>query len=46
MKWILISLAVIIGGIVYHTLESRSQIYWEQVGPNTDKALNPDTYTD
>ncbi len=44
MKWILISLAVIIGGIVYHTLQSRSQIFWQQVGPNTDKALNPDTH--
>ena len=44
MKWVLVVLAVVIGGTVYHILESRSQIFWEQVGPNTDKALNPNKY--
>lgn len=44
MKWVLLALAVVIGGTVYHVLELRSQIYWEQVGPNTDKALNPNKY--
>ena len=45
MKWGLVALAVVIGGTVYHVLELRSQIFWEQVGPNTDKALNPSKYT-
>lgn len=44
MKWVLLVLVVVIGGTVYHILESRSQLYWEQVGPNTDKALNPNKY--
>ena len=44
MKWVLLVLVVVIGGTVYHILEPRSQLYWEQVGPNTDKALNPNKY--
>jgi len=49
MKWFLLVVGVIMGGIVCHVYQEtimKSENYWETVGSDMDKLLNPDKYTE
>ena len=49
MKWFLLVVGVIMGGIVCHIYQEtimKSENYWETVGSDMDKLLNPDKYTE
>lgn len=49
MKWFLLVVGVVMGGIVCHVYQEtimKSENYWETVGSDMDKLLNPDKYTE
>lgn len=47
MKWFLLVLGVVMGGIACHVYQEtimKSANYWENVGPIMDERLNPNKY--
>ena len=44
MKWILIALITMFAFSLMQVWAERSEIYWENVGPNVDRTMNPDTH--
>lgn len=47
MKWFVLVCGMLTGLVICHVYQEvvmKSQHYWENVGPNTDKALNPSKY--
>jgi hypothetical protein len=49
MKWFLLVVGITMGGLVCHVYQEtimKSENYWENVGADMDKLLNPDKYTE
>ena len=49
MKWFLLVVGITMGGLVCHVYQEtimKSKNYWENVGADMDKLLNPDKYTE